>query len=285
MRICRFDDNRLGVAIDEEVADVTSVADRLPPLSWPLPPGDHFIRNLDAMRKAMAQAIHMSRRKALSEVRLLSPVANPGKIIGAPVNYLLHLEESRADAGIHHGTDVKTIDTYGLFLKAGSSLVGPGEGVVAERADRRTDHEIELALVIGGGGRDIPEAEALSHVAGYTIGLDMTIRGTEDRSYRKSLDTFSVLGPWMVTADELGDPSAVDFELKVNGETRQKANTRDLIFNVPKLISYASHAYRLDPGDVIMTGTPEGVALVEPGDVMECRIDGIGAMQVAVRGL
>lgn len=285
MRICRFDDNRLGVAIDEEVADVTSVADRLPPLSWPLPPGDHFIRNLDAMRKAMAQAIHMSRRKALSEVRLLSPVANPGKIIGAPVNYLLHLEESRADAGIHHGTDVKTIDTYGLFLKAGSSLVGPGEGVVAERADRRTDHEIELALVIGGGGRDIPEAEALSHVAGYTIGLDMTIRGTEDRSYRKSLDTFSVLGPWMVTADELGDPSAVDFELKVNGETRQKANTRDLIFNVPKLISYASHAYRLDPGDVIMTGTPEGVAPVEPGDVMECRIDGIGAMQVAVRGL
>jgi 2-keto-4-pentenoate hydratase/2-oxohepta-3-ene-1,7-dioic acid hydratase in catechol pathway len=284
MRICRFDDDRLGVVIGEEVADVTPVADRLPPLRWPLPPGDHFIRHFATMRAEIERALATSPKKPLEAVRLLSPVANPGKIIGAPVNYMLHLQESRADAGIHFGADVKTIDTYGLFLKAGSSLVGPGEGVVSERADRRTDHEIELALVIGSGGRNIAEAEALSHVVGYAIGLDMTIRGTEDRSYRKSLDTFSVLGPWMVTADEFGDPSAVDFELKVNGETRQKANTRDLIFDVPRLISYASHAYRLDPGDVIMTGTPEGVAPVEPGDVMDCRIDGIGSMQVAVRG-
>ena len=284
MRICRFDNDRLGVEIEDEVVDVTPVASRLPALRWPVPPGDHFIRHLARMREEMARVLATSPRKPLSAVRLLSPVANPGKIIGAPVNYMLHLKESRADAGIHHGADVKTIDTYGLFLKAGSSLVGPGEGVVSERADRRTDHEIELALVIGGGGRNISEAEALSHVAGYAIGLDMTIRGTEDRSYRKSLDTFSVLGPWMVTADEFGDPSAVDFELKVNGQTRQKANTRDLIFGVPKLISYASHAYRLDPGDVIMTGTPEGVGPVEPGDVMDCRIDRIGSMRVAVRG-
>jgi 2-keto-4-pentenoate hydratase/2-oxohepta-3-ene-1,7-dioic acid hydratase in catechol pathway len=284
MRICRFDDNRLGVVIGEEVADVTPVASRLPPLSWPVPPGDHFIRHLGEMRTEMARAIAAGPRKLIADVRLLSPVANPGKIIGAPVNYMLHLQESRADAGIHHGADVKTIDTYGLFLKAGSSLVGAGEGVISERADRRTDHEIELALVIGRGGRSIPEAEALAHVAGYAIGLDMTIRGTEDRSYRKSLDTFSVLGPWLVTADEFGDPSAVDFELKVNGRTRQRANTRDLIFGVPKLISYASHAYRLDPGDVIMTGTPEGVAPVEPGDVMECWIDHIGSMRVTVRG-
>lgn len=285
MRICRFDDDRLGVVVGDEVADVTSVAEKLPPLRWPAPPGDHFIRNFAAMRAEIEKALPAAARKPLAGIRLLSPVANPGKIIAAPVNYMLHLQESRADAGINFGTDVKTIDTYGLFLKAGSSLVGPGEGVVSERADRRTDHEIELALVIDRGGRNIPESEALSHVAGYTIGLDMTIRGTEDRSYRKSLDTFSVLGPWMVTADEFGDPSAVDFEIKVNGETRQKANTRDLIFNVPKLISYASNAYRLDPGDVIMTGTPEGVGPVQPGDVMDCWIERIGSMQVAVRAV
>jgi 2-keto-4-pentenoate hydratase/2-oxohepta-3-ene-1,7-dioic acid hydratase in catechol pathway len=284
MRICRFDDHRLGVVVGEEVVDVTPVASRLPVLAWPTPPGDHFVRHLDAMRAEIERIMAGSPRKPLRDVRLLSPVANPGKIIGAPVNYMLHLQESRADAGINFGTDVKTIDHYGLFLKASSSLVGPSEGVVSKRSDRRTDHEIELALVIGRGGRNISEAEALSHVAGYVIGLDMTIRGTEDRSYRKSLDTFSVLGPWMVTADEFGDPAAVDFELKVNGETRQRANTRDLIFDVPKLISYASHAYRLDPGDVIMTGTPQGVGPVEPGDVMDCWIDGIGAMQVAVRG-
>ncbi len=284
MRICRFDDDRLGVVVGEHVADVTAVASRLPPPTWPAPPGDHFIRHFDAMRAEIDLAMPKAARRPLKDVRLLSPVANPGKIIGAPVNYLLHVEESRADPGINFGTDVKTIDHYGLFLKANSSLVGPGEGVVSERLDRRTDHEIELALVVGSGGRNISENEALSHVGGYAIGLDMTIRGTEDRSYRKSLDTFSVLGPWMVTADEFGDPSAVDFELKVNGVTRQKANTRDLIFDVPKLVSYASHAYRLDPGDVIMTGTPEGVAPVEPGDVMECWIDRIGSMLVAVRG-
>jgi 2-keto-4-pentenoate hydratase/2-oxohepta-3-ene-1,7-dioic acid hydratase in catechol pathway len=283
MRICRFGDARLGVVVGEEIADVTSVTEKLPPLAWPVPIGDHFIRHFDAMRAEIDKALPSAPKKPLADVRLLSPVANPGKIIGAPVNYTLHLDESRADAGIHFGSNVKTIDQAGLFLKAGSSLVGPGEGVVVERTDRRTDHEVELAVVIGEGGKNISEADALSHVVGYTIGLDMVIRGPEDRSFRKSLDTFSVLGPWMVTADEFGDPSEVDFEIKVNGVTKQEANTRDLIYDVPKLISYASEFYRLDPGDVIMTGTPEGVAPVEPGDVMDCWIEGIGSMQVAVR--
>lgn len=283
MRICRFGDNRLGLVIGDEIADVTAITGRLPQIRWPLPREDMFIARLDELRPELERLSTGAPRKKLSEVRLLSPVANPGKIIGAPVNYLLHLDEARVDAGINFGSDVKTIDQYGLFLKATSSLVGPSEGVVAERTDRRTDHEIELALVIGKGGRNILREDALSHVAGYTIGLDMTIRGTEDRSYRKSLDTFTVLGPWLVTANEFGDPAGVDFELSIGGTIRQKSNTRDLIFDVPKLISYASDAYRLDPGDVILTGTPEGVAPVEPGDVMECRIDGIGAMTVSVR--
>lgn len=285
MRICRFDDDRVGVVTGDEVADVTeAVAAALPPVRWPLPRGDLFVAALADLRPEMDRLSATGPRRRLADVRLLSPVANPGKIIAAPVNYQLHLDESRKDTGINFGSHVKTIDEYGVFLKANSSLVGPAEGVVADRPERRTDHEIELAVVIGRSVRNVSEAEALDCVAGYMIGLDMTIRGTEDRSYRKSLDTFTVLGPWMVTADAFGDPGAVDFEIKVNGETRQKANTRDLIYSVPKLIAYASHAYRLEPGDVILTGTPEGVGPVQPGDVMDCRIDGIGSMTVSVRG-
>ena len=217
-------------------------------------------------------------------MKLLSPVANPGKIVAAPVNYQLHLDESRADTQINFGTQVKTIADYGVFLKAPSSLIGAGETVVADWPDRRIDHEIELALVIGRKGFRIAESDALDHVAGYMIGLDMTIRGTEDRSFRKSLDTFTVLGPHVVTADEIGDPGNLDFEIKVNGEARQKSNTSLLIWNVQKLIAYASKAYTLYPGDVIMTGTPEGVAPVSPGDTMHAWIDRIGEMSVKVGG-
>ena len=284
MRFCRFNDNRLGLVDGDTVRDVTAAADILPPARWPLPHGDLFMLHFDAMRAEMARLAGDAPSKPLADVRLLSPIANPGKIVAAPVNYQLHLDEARVDTGINFGSGVKTIAECGVFLKATSSLVGPGEGVVADWSDRRIDHEIELAVVIGKTGFRISEAEALSHVAGYTMGFDMTIRGTEDRSYRKSLDTFTVLGPWVVTADELPDPSALDFELRVNGEIRQKSNTRHLVFDVPKLIAVASKAYTLHPGDIILTGTPEGVAPVVPGDVMQAWMQGIGETTIAVRG-
>ena len=284
MRFCRFNDNRLGVVRGTQVHDVTAVLEGLPALRWPTPPGDHFFNHFEALRPQMQALADATPGVPVSSVHLLSPVANPGKIVAAPVNYQLHLDESRADKAIHFGTQVKTIADYGVFLKASSSMIGAGQAVVADWAERRIEHEIELALVIGKKGFRITEDQALQHVAGYMIGLDMTIRGTEDRSFRKSLDTFSVFGPHMVTADEISDPGRLDFELKVNQETRQKANTAQLIWNVQKLISYASQAYTLYPGDIIMTGTPEGVAPVLPGDTMHAWIDQIGEMTVAVRG-
>jgi 2,4-didehydro-3-deoxy-L-rhamnonate hydrolase len=284
MRFCRYDSDRLGVVEGPSVHDVTAVLELLPPLRWPLPHGDQFMRHFDRLRPEMERLAKDSPARPVSEVRLKSPIANPNKIIGAPVNYQLHLDESRADTGINFGSPVKTIDEYGLFLKAPSSLIGPGEGVVADWPERRTDHEIELAAVIGREGFRIPQAEALSYVAGYAIGFDMTIRGTEDRSYRKSLDTFTVLGPWVVTADEVGDAAALDFELKVNGKTRQKSNTSMLIYDIARLIAYASKAYTLYPGDLILTGTPEGVAPVVPGDTMHAWIDRIGSMEIEIRG-
>jgi 2-keto-4-pentenoate hydratase/2-oxohepta-3-ene-1,7-dioic acid hydratase in catechol pathway len=284
MRFCRFDDNRLGVVDGETVRDVTAALDLLPDIRWPLPQGDQFMLNFAKLRPEMERLAKDAPAKSLSEVKLLSPIANPGKIIAAPVNYQLHLDESREDTQINFGSHVKTIDEYGVFLKAASSLVGPSEGVVADWADRRIDHEVELALVIGKRGFRIDEADAMDYVAGYMIGFDMTIRGTEDRSFRKSLDTFTVLGPHVVTADEIANPSKLDFWLTINGEPRQKSNTSMLIFGIAKLIAYASEAYTLYPGDVILTGTPEGVAPVVPGDRIDAWIEEIGAMQVMVRG-
>jgi 2,4-didehydro-3-deoxy-L-rhamnonate hydrolase len=284
MKLCRYNDNRLGIVLGEEVADVTSVLDALPPCRWPFPPGDLLIANLDNVVAGARQLVGMARRERLRDVQLLSPVANPSKIIAAPVNYMKHVEEARADAGINFGSDIKTIDHYGLFLKSNTSLIGAGQAVKLPSLERRMDHEVEVAVVIGREGFHIPEAEALDFVAGYTIALDMSVRGPEDRSWRKSYDTFSVLGPYLVTADEVSEPENLDLSLAVNGKIRQSSNTRALIFGIRKLIAYASAAYRLYPGDIIMTGTPEGVGPVGPGDVMECRIQHLGEMHVSVAG-
>jgi 2-keto-4-pentenoate hydratase/2-oxohepta-3-ene-1,7-dioic acid hydratase in catechol pathway len=171
-----------------------------------------------------------------------------------------------------------------LFLKAVSALVGPGEGVVVRFPDRRTDHEAELGVVIGRQGSDIARDDALAHVAGYAIAMDMVVRGPEDRSFRKSVDSYAVLGPWLVTADEAPAPDAVSFTLSVDGVIRQAAHTSDMILDVPGQIAWASRFYTLYPGDILMSGTCDGVGRVQPGDVMHLEFDGIGAMDVAVRG-
>jgi 2-keto-4-pentenoate hydratase/2-oxohepta-3-ene-1,7-dioic acid hydratase in catechol pathway len=177
---------------------------------------------------------------------------------------------------------VRQIQETGLFLKATSSLVGAGTAIQIHHPQRRTDHEIELAVVIGTTCRNASRANALCHVAGYTIGLDITIRGPEERSLRKSLDTYAILGPWLVTADEFGNPAERELVLTVNGLVRQRANTRDLIMDVPALIEFASHYYTLHAGDVLFTGTPEGVGPIQPGDTLEACIEEIGCMQVGV---
>jgi 2-keto-4-pentenoate hydratase/2-oxohepta-3-ene-1,7-dioic acid hydratase in catechol pathway len=137
-------------------------------------------------------------------------------------------------------------------------------------------------VIIGQAARNVPAARALDYVAGYCIGLDITIRGPEERSFRKSPDTYTVLGPWVVTADELEDPSRLGFSIAVNGEIRQSANTDDLVLGVKELIELASSFYTLHPGDVILTGTPQGVGPLRPGDVLVAKMDGIGEMHVKV---
>jgi 2-keto-4-pentenoate hydratase/2-oxohepta-3-ene-1,7-dioic acid hydratase in catechol pathway len=282
MKICRFDDNRLGLVKGEQVHDVTPVLAELGTFSYPLPRFDPFIANLEKLRASIESAAKDSRGVDLSRIKLLSPVANPGKIIAAPVNYTKHLQEALADKGIHHGNLINEIHKAGMFLKAASAVVGPGEGVKLIHTDRRNDHEVELAVVIGKRAKNVSAAEAPAHVAGYCIGLDMTIRGPEERSFRKSPDSYCVLGPWLVTPDEVPDTGALQLSITVNGQPRQDANTSDLIVKVAELVAWGSSFYTLHPGDVLLTGTPQGVGPVKPGDVMLAKIDRIGSMHVAV---
>lgn len=282
MRLCRFNGNRLGVVEGDVVCDVTAVLDELSPVRWPLPTGDLFVAQLGALRPRIERALVGASRLPLSGLRLDAPVANPGKVCAAPVNYQRHLQEAVADPATFSREHVRKIHETGLFLKATSAIIGPSEGVRLRKTDRRTDHEIELAVIIGKRADQVARDTALSYVAGYCIGLDITLRGPEERSLRKSIDSYCVLGPWLVTADEIPDPGALALELQVNGERRQWANTRDLIIDVPGLIELASSFYTLHPGDVLLTGTPEGVAPILPGDVMSASIECIGSMQVPV---
>jgi 2,4-diketo-3-deoxy-L-fuconate hydrolase len=285
MKLCRFNDNRFGVVVGDDVADLTEVLSHLPEMRWPVPAGDHLIRHFGQLRKHIEQALPTATRTALNSVSLLSPVANASKVVAAPVNYALHLAEAKADVGVNFGADIKTIDHYGLFLKSSTSVVGPAEGIRLPRLSRRIDHEVEVVAVIGRECFHVPESEALDYVFGYCIGLDMSVRGTEDRSWRKSYDTFTVLGPYLVTADEIADAGRLDLHLEVNGERRQSSNTSALIFGIPKLIAYASAGYRLYPGDIIMTGTPEGVGPVVHGDTVTSGVEGLGEMEVRVSNL
>lgn len=216
MRICRFNDDRLGVVLGESVADVS---------------------DLDRETGGI-------------------PLQGQTRTDGDPVH---------------------------MFIKATSALAGPSEGVELRFLERRTDPEAELTIVIGTGGADIPRERALEHVFGYTIGLDLTLRGKESPSSRKSLDSFAPLGPWIVTADELADPDNVASTLTINGAIVQEANTATFAFDVRTLIAHASTFYTLTPGDAIMAGTPAQFEQVRPGDVMVATFAGIGAMEIAVR--
>lgn len=275
MRLCRFDTDRLGVLRGDRVIDVTSVLDSIPAVRWPLDPGDLLMANFDRLRGLIDQAASSGIARHLADCALKSPVANPSKIIGALQNY----HEPADDADYPPGT----LDRDGLFLKATTSLVGPSEGIELTLRGRQHEHEIELAAVIGSWCRNVSRERAMDHVAGYTVALDMTLQGPEERSLRKSPDGHTVLGPWLVTREEILDPGALGLWLQVNQQSRQRGNTRNLVNDLPRLIEYASRFCTLYPGDIILTGTPPGAGPVVSGDIIDAGIAGIGSMRVAVR--
>jgi len=288
MKLCRYDDDRLGVVRGDLVHDVTEAQTEIRESAPYAMKGDAVVAALPQWREKIERLADKAAGKPLAQVKLLSPVARPSKLSCAPTNYAAHIAEMQK-ASEQAGSQIvrshsSKIGEAGMFLKANSALVGPSEGIPIRFPDRRNDHEVELVMVIGKTGSDISQADALDYVAGYCLGLDMTVRGREDRSFRKSVDGYAVLGPWMVTADEIPDPDAIPISLTVNGETKQQSNTDMLIYNCRRLIEFASAFYTLYPGDLVYTGTPEGVGPVKPGDVIVCRSAPVlGELTIKVR--
>lgn len=238
-----------------------------------------FLQDGDAATAKAARAVALADDQYLlpqSDVKLLAPVPRPGKIICVGHNY--------------HGHTGATPPAFpDIFGKFGNVVIGPHQPVVITHASEQVDYEGELAVVIGKRAKCVCQNDALDVVAGYTIFNDVTARDYQNRvsqwTLGKTFDTFGPMGPALVTRDEIGDPGNLDLTLWVNGEERQRANTRDLIFSIPFLISYLTEAMTLEPGDVISTGTPSGTGasakppvFLKRGDEMRVRIEKIGEL-------
>jgi len=276
MRFVRYDDDKLGLLTDDGEG-VIDLSDRLG-LEGDEPLVEYMEGDYDA-----AEYEDEDPDYDVEDVEIGSPVGRPGKVIAAPLNYENHIEEAISDKDITT-EEWFSIKDKGYFLKAPSSVVGPDHGIELPFEDRRTDHEIELAFVMGEEAKDVSAEEAWDHIFGYTILLDISLRGDQDRSNRKSYDTFTVIGPCVVTADEIDDPQDLQMELELNGERRQYENTGDMVYTCADVVQYASLGATLEVGDVITTGTPEGVSELHDGDTIDAEIEDVGSMTVDVTG-
>lgn len=217
------------------------------------------------------------------KVKLNPPIRRPPKIVALGLNYASHASES--------GREAPTEPV--IFCKASTSVIGPEDNVIINPAIGRVDPEVEMAVIIGKEAKSVSRENAADYIAGYTVLNDISARDMQSADFElrnpwfrsKSIDTFCPIGPCIVTPDEISPLDELDLELKVNGETRQKSNTKHLIFKVPELIEYISGMITLEPGDIISTGTPEGIAPIEPGDVVEAIVEKIGTLTNYVRSL
>ena len=215
------------------------------------------------------------------EATLKAPILRPPKIVALGLNYALHAKEGNA------AVPVEPI----IFMKAGSSVIGPDEPILLPRDMGRMDHEVELAVIIGRRATAVKKKEAMNFVAGFTILNDVTARELQNKDLEqkhpwfrsKSFDTFTPIGPWIVTRDEIAAPIRLNLECRVNGKVRQKANTSSMVFDVPTQIEFISKYITLEPGDILSTGTPHGIGPIQDGDNVLCRIEEIGELKNPVR--
>jgi 2-keto-4-pentenoate hydratase/2-oxohepta-3-ene-1,7-dioic acid hydratase in catechol pathway len=231
----------------------------------------------------------------LDSVKLLAPIPRPGKVIGLAGNYSEHIKEAGLSLGLSDSPRKTTVPRP--FLMPATVVIGPGEGIPWPAYSEQIDYELELAVIIGKCANRIKADDALEYVAGYTVANDVSARSVtfaKGRAKRpwdefydwlngKWADGFLPMGPYLLTADEIGDVQNLDMELTVNGEIRQKANTSQMIYPVADIVSFLSHIMTLEPGDAIATGTPAGVAMatgrfLQPGDRIECTIENLGTL-------
>jgi len=280
MKLVTFSDadgRRIGVVSGEGVVDLSRADSELP---------RDMIGLINAWPRAHAAVERAAKRAAdfpLKSVKLHAPVPRPGKIPAIGLNYADHIAESGA----------KTPEHQIWFCKMPSAVTGPFDPIQLPKVSTALDYEAELVVIVGRGGRHIGKAQAKDAVFGYCAGNDVTVRDWQFKTPQwmlgKSFDTHAPFGPWIVTADEAGDPHALGIRAFVNGEKRQDSNTKHLVFNVYDQIEHLSQAMTLEPGDAIFTGTPGGVGVamkppswLKAGDVVRIEIDRIGAIEASV---
>jgi 2-keto-4-pentenoate hydratase/2-oxohepta-3-ene-1,7-dioic acid hydratase in catechol pathway len=285
VKLAVFDDYRIGIVEADLLYDVTAALpaalDAMPEqrMNW-------LIAHWQDAGAALRDRRRGAEAQALAKVRLLPASPHPSHVFAAPANYQKHIGELGDRTVTKKGRSARE---QGFFLKAPGSLVGAGATIgLPKGSSRRFDHESELAVIVGKHGRDVPRAAAMQYVFGYSCLIDATMRiepgvAEEERSMRKSFEGFTPLGPFLVSADEIAAPQALDNRLWVNGELRQQANTRDMIVGIGELIELISSVLPIRPGDVIATGTPEGVGPFAAGDVLRIAIEGVGEMSIFVR--
>jgi len=280
MRLLTFElegERRVGARVGDAIVDLSRADANIPANMRAFLEGGDAV--LEAARGAVERGEHAI---AVGDVRIVAPIDDPEKVICIGLNYADHAAETKAEVPPEPV----------VFSKFASAIIGPGEAVEMPPTSQKVDHEVELVAVIGRGGRNIAESEAWDHVAGYTVGHDVSARDYQLEKaggqwlIGKTFDTFAPIGPEIVTPDELSDPHDLGIRCIVNGETRQESNTSQLIFGVDRLVAYLSHVFTLSPGDLIFTGTPGGVGLgrnpqvwLKPGDRVVCEVDEIGRLE------
>jgi 2-keto-4-pentenoate hydratase/2-oxohepta-3-ene-1,7-dioic acid hydratase in catechol pathway len=285
MKIASFNDYRVGVVEDANVHDMTAA---LPDFLSQLPRQrvNWLVSHWTELHPKFIEYRTAGRPLPLASVKLLPANPAPQHVFAAPANYRKHIGEL-GDRSVTPGG--RSAREQGFFLKAPGSLIGAnGTLLLPKGSQRRFDHESELAVIVSRQARNVPRSQAMDYVFGYCCLIDATMRiekgvAEEERSMRKSFETFTPLGPWIVTADEVGDPNSLKNQLWVNGEIRQSANTGDMIVGIAELVELVSSVLTLEPGDVIASGTPEGVGPFRVGDEVRIEIERVGSMTLPVR--
>jgi 2-keto-4-pentenoate hydratase/2-oxohepta-3-ene-1,7-dioic acid hydratase in catechol pathway len=260
---------RTGIVVGDQIID-TGVAGTMIDL----------IRNWDELKADLEVKVAAGGGVPLTSVRLEAPVQSPGKIFAIGLNYADHIAESK----------METPQRQVWFTKAQTSVNGPYDDIQIAKGTMTNDYEVELVAIIGKGGKHVSADDASAAIFGYCVGNDVTERmwqhGGPQWSLGKSFDTHAPMGPWIVTADEVGDPHKLGLRCFVNGEQRQQSNTEHLVFNIWSQIEHLSVGMTLEPGDCLFTGTPGGVGaamdprqFLQPGDIVRCEIDGLGHIE------
>lgn len=285
-----------GIITEKGIIDIPSHTDgKVRSIYQILAEGDSAMAEIAGLADSAGDFIQ------INDVKLLAPIPRPGKVIGLAGNYEKHIIEGGLKLGLTESPRSSTVPRP--FLMPGTVITGTDTEIGWPTFSEQVDYEVELAVIIGKSAKCVPPSEALNYVAGYSIANDISARSVTFKENRKErpwdeffdwlngkwADGFLPLGPYLTTADEIDDVQTLDLELSVNGRVRQKADTSQMIFTVTDIVSFLSYLMTLEPGDVIATGTPEGVAMatgefLQPGDKIQCKIENLGTLTNTLGG-